>query len=743
MGRGMQRALAWTLPVLGVLLLSMVLGFFGTGDVFAGPRGVMQHAWWMVLAGVLWWLWGRSLRRGSGRGAREAIGAVAVLAVVVWGAVVMGFVGLIGVGVAGVGWLTVLLLVLLLVGVVRARRAQRGEAMRRAMRFAKVDWRWHGLALGLVLPSAALLLTAAAVPPGALWASEANGYDVLSYHLPVPRAWQMAGRAVVLEHIAYSALPLYAETAYATLSTGFGRLLENVEPRAVVLAAGWHAACALVFAWVVGRCVGAMGSRGDGRFAGLVSGAFVLAVPWVIVTGSLAYNEQLVNMCFAGALLLVVLSSDRLMPSGRAAVRAGAVCLGVMVGLLLGVATGAKPTAFFMAVPTVLVALVASRGWRELVVVCGAAGVAGMLVLMPWLVRNWVEIGNPVFPYATGLFGTGHWTDEQVARWLAAHSPEGGLVDRVAMFFGTRGIGHPQWGVFGLVVVVAGIIASMEARTRRVALVLGTGILLQVLAWLVVGHQQSRFLLAMVVPGAVVVGLACLGNGDGRLARFGRAFAVGGVLVLMVQSWLVYLSQNATAGAGVGGAHIGNPARGLVLGVDGFTGRAFFDELDGLDGAALAEAYAQVGPTVTVNHALGRGITQALARGEAVEPGGLLLVGDATPLYYLEGPGLQVRYATTWDAHPLAEALNTHGGDMGAALAALREQGITHLLVNTNELERLSQSGYLDPALTRDAIGALLRGEDGAARWFVPMFAWFDETVVLLGAVDEVERGRE
>ena len=43
-------------------------------------------------------------------------------------------------------------------------------------------------------PVIGLLLTACACPPGLLWAVEAYGYDVLSYHLQMPREWLDAGR---------------------------------------------------------------------------------------------------------------------------------------------------------------------------------------------------------------------------------------------------------------------------------------------------------------------------------------------------------------------------------------------------------------------------------------------------------------------------------------------------------------------------------------------------------------------
>lgn len=741
-GLPLQHALAWAMALLVVLILSMLAGSFGSDDFFTGPRHLLQHAWWLVLAGVLWLLWEKPLSGRWCAGDEHPEAAAACIAATVWALVVLGYTGLIGPLVAGVGWATLMALALLLLGVKRAQQRGMGSVLRRSLKMHPVDWRWQaGFAL-LVLPSVGLLLTAAACPPGSLWASEANGYDVLSYHLPLPMAWQEAGRAGVLEHNVYSALPLYAETAFATLSAGMSRLLTGIQPRAVMLASGWHAGLALVLAWVIGRGVAAIGrgwSVGDRRWAGLVAAAFVLAVPWVIVTGSLAYNEHLVNVCFAAALLVAIVTNpglmhaaERAVASGRGLGRLGPVWGSVLIGFLLGIATGAKPSSFFLAVPVVAAAMVAFRRPQQCLLMFTTAGVTGLVALSPWLIRNWIELGNPVFPYATDLFGSAHWSDEQVARWLSAHEAEGSLGERFARVFGPRGLGHGQWGVFGLAVVVLGGFAVAARPTRRLAAVLLVGLVMQLIAWCVVGHQQSRFLLPMVVPGGLLVGLAWLGGTSERVGnratRVGRAVAVASVVLLIAQSWLTYLAQNST-----NGSLPGAPARGLVLGVDGFVGRPFFEELDALDGQERWHAYQQVGPTVAINHGLSREITRAIRDGQVGASAHLLLVGDATPLYYLQSPGLRVAYATTWDKHPLAEALRASNNDVPSSLRALRAAGITHLLINTNELSRLARSGYLDEALTPEAIMAIMTASGDSQPSFVPMMDWHEGSIVLLG----------
>ncbi|MEM9252773.1 MAG: hypothetical protein AAGB29_10530, partial [Planctomycetota bacterium] len=64
---------------------------------------------------------------------------------------------------------------------------------------------WCGVGLGL-------LAVGAACAPGSMWRVEAMGYDVLSYHLQLPREWLAAGRLSGLEHNVYSHLPSLVES---------------------------------------------------------------------------------------------------------------------------------------------------------------------------------------------------------------------------------------------------------------------------------------------------------------------------------------------------------------------------------------------------------------------------------------------------------------------------------------------------------------------------------------------------
>jgi len=353
----------------------------------------------------------------------------------------------------------------------------------------RVDRSAFGWPTLLAIPAVALLAVASAQPAGAIWASEAHAYDSLSYHLQLPKEWLAMGAVRPLAHNAYSFLPSYMESAYTQLFAMHSRALDGAMVP-MFSAHILHALFAVVAGLIGARFVTDRGGNGVWVLP------VVIAVPWSVVVGSLAYNEMALAVCAASA--LIVLFDDKI-PTARR---------GVLLGFLMGVAASAKPTAMFtLAVPMGVASLfmVKPRAWAVFFI---SASIAGALTLCPWLIRNWIASGNPVFPYLTGLFGAAHWTAEQAARWAGAHTENAGIVDRLSLLAGDRGFGHRQWGIFAPLVGLAFVACVATVRTRRVALVLGTVLLVQIVAWLSVGHLQSRFLLPMLIPGVCLIALS-------------------------------------------------------------------------------------------------------------------------------------------------------------------------------------------------------------------------------------------
>lgn len=533
------------------------------------------------------------------------------------------------------------------------------------------------------VPGLAVLMVAAASPPGWLWASEGLGYDTKSYHAQLPAEWLAQGRLWPLEHNVYSFLPGYMEGAFYHLTavvgthpaagSGVGLMaFQCLSAMVMVLAVVLIGRVCLVCARdtdgrrpltpKTGRGgkrgepgAGALGSDQMGLGIATAVAALVLATPWMFVTGSLAYNEPAVLALGAGAMLAVLSSGT------PHTVR------WVLAAFLVGSACGAKPTALFMVGPVVGAVLVATTPVRAWAGCVGLGIVVGFVTLLPWLARNEAAAGNPVFPQLASVFGEGHWTSEQHERWASGHTFDGSVLDRVKLLFlpdpggphlgGTsmRGLLHPQWGLLGAACFVAAVTAPF-VRRHAVVVALAVGLGLQIIAWLALTHLQSRFLMPVVLAGAPLIAIV--------LARFGKlGLWLGLALAVLQGGWgvLAYAKEGN-----------GQPGLAIAPGVAVFAG--------------------QGNPKASPHGVVNFGLPDAAGRA--------LLAGDAAPLYFLSNP----IYTTTWDTGLLVEVIGANPGDPAAQAAALRAGGVRWLVVDEMELSRLRQSGWLHESLTPQTI---------------------------------------
>ncbi len=551
--------------------------------------------------------------------------------------------------------LTVLAIVPVVVTLVRA--AKRQVAVRIPM-----PWFWPAAA-----PAVAILLLAACSAPGWLWESEFGGYDALSYHLQLPKEWMAAGAITPLQHNVYSFLPSYMEAAYYHVMLLRGSALD-----AVIACQLLHAAIAVVTALAAARLVMTLlGGRGESSISAITA-AVVLGTPWVVIVGTLAYNELPTALMLAAALTMIVPQSGK--PIGR----------GIVVGLLMAAAVGAKPTAVgFVVLPVTIVLLWRSTGlWKAVL----AAAVTGALCISPWLVRNALHGGNPVFPFAAELLGSAHWTAEQVTIWNAGHHAELSFGERIGEAFNQLfryGLGsnpdapgnepwQPQWSVLPWLGIAGAVLATTAPRLRRPAMLLLVVMVVQMAFWLLFTHIKSRFMLPMVVPASCGIAIGVL-----RLQQFlqfehesssrlSQVLVFGFVAVWCLQPALLYRAQRD----GAPSARIGWV--GLFSGTD-----IADDQLHMATGSA----------TVRINRTLPRD-----AR--------VMLVGDAAPLYYTA----DVTYTTVWDRGPMSAAIAAHPDEPARWMQTLRKQGFSHVLVSPTMLRLWQESRWRDPLLDPDAI---------------------------------------
>ncbi|HUE03423.1 MAG TPA: hypothetical protein VMR62_27925, partial [Bryobacteraceae bacterium] len=212
--------------------------------------------------------------------------------------------------------------------------------------------------------------------------------DGSSYHLGnVARLWRHQGLAWEF-HSIYSSLSQGMEMLFL-VAFCIGR-----HPAAAMVHMAFQAALPL-FILCYGR---RFGFPRVGAFAALLT----YACPVAGIAGISAYNDLTVaTLIFAGFYLTQVnceLSSTNTM---------------FLIGLLSGFSYAVKYTAG-LALP---LAIGLTRGRRILAISLGAAVTAG-----PWLLRNWIWLGNPTAPFLNSWFPNASWSSGAEHQYLAGLS---------------------------------------------------------------------------------------------------------------------------------------------------------------------------------------------------------------------------------------------------------------------------------------------------------------------------------
>jgi hypothetical protein len=510
-------------------------------------------------------------------------------------------------------------------------------------------------ATALAAAPAAVLLLAASFPPGILWPGEGAGYDALEYHLQVPREWHEAGEIRALPHNVYSYLPLDFEILGLALMSLRGG------PHESAIAVQWlHASFALATALLLALWTQ---ERSGSRAAAAGAASLYLALPWNLVTGSLAYNEQ--AAAFLGAAALVLLWEAGLTQRVNAA-----------AGVLAGAAAGVKLTAAgFFALP----AAVATILWRDreegaakrpparlaLALLAFAAGAAA--IHAPYLARNAAWTGNPAFPFATRAMGRAHWSEAEEGRWVRGHFPQAGAKDRADALW-SRALADPQFGFPWWLAALAGLGIALADRPRRaLPAALATALALQVLFWLAATHLQPRFLQPLSVPLAAAAGLAAARVTSPDRFGLGKRLAWGaaGLISLGHAGWHAAMLREGVASPGL------PPEEGAAV-----------------ETPAESEAATLIREPDTFSRAMD---------GDPLRGRPTLLVADARAFYYPKGS----LYADPFQVSPFTRIWNEAGGHPAKALDALRARGVRVVVVNWDEAERLRSTYGLDPEISR------------------------------------------
>lgn len=558
----------------------------------------------------------------------------------------------------------------------RIRRAIREDARVRLPSVEAAHWLWLA-----VVPFAAVTMVVATAPPGVLWPEEGNGYDVLEYHLAVPKTNYEAGRITCLPNNVYAAFPLNVEMLYLLAMVLRGGAIEGI-----LMAQMFNALLACLAVAAVWASARPLGPR-----AAVVAGTLTGTCGWLVYLSGVAYVENglvlftalalgaWMRWYAAGAGGQVAEAGGRADP-GADASRPDAFAL--LSGLFAGLACGCKYTAaVLVAIPLGIMFV-----WQALSARCGAAcpaerrtafrgstspppeslretgeryrgsGIRAPLLFAlgllgtfgPWLARNAVTFGNPVFPLATRWIGyrPGVWDAESESRWVRGHQPAEELRSpqgRIAMLW--RGVlAHPRVGPAIWLLALAGAVTG-----RRMCGPLCAIVGMQILLWTGTTTLVERFAVPILPPLILLAAHAAADAGRARFAALAVAVMLGASANLYHIGGLYYDRSRL------------RDADGRVQKIPWHGQIEWF-----LDGQWPGTAHWGC-------------IDRDLPREARV-----LLVGDARP-FYVRRP---CDYAVVFNPHPLARVVRD-GRDAAAVLAWLRGSGFTHVYVDWAEMKRL------------------------------------------------------
>ena len=368
---------------------------------------------------------------------------------------------------------------------------------------APARWNWLWLP---IMPLLGISITAALFPPGLLWGNEPNGYDVVEYHLQVPREWFQSGRITPLDYNVFSYFPFNMEMHYLLAME-----LRNGPWAGMYLAQFMH-----VTMWIL--MILAIYAA-----AGPLPAILSAAIPWDWLLAPVAYVE--------GALVLyAALAAIWALRWQKTRAPRDILVAGVMAGFACGVKLTAVPW-ILLALP---IALLFSSPWRHSLRAAPLFLVAGLLTFSPWLIRNEIWCRNPVFPEATNIFGIRPFTAIEAQRWQKAYIPK---TSPIPSFF-TQIVSDPAYGFALIPMAILAIVLTRRSPATRL---LATLLILLTLIWIFFTHLQSRFYV-LAIPWIALLS-AELPPNRWRLLIPSVALIAAIVALIDLQSRLLYFTS--------------------------------------------------------------------------------------------------------------------------------------------------------------------------------------------------------
>ena len=513
---------------------------------------------------------------------------------------------------------------------------------------------WCLMLLAGCVPFVVLFLLGAALP--------SVDFDVREYHLQGPKEGWLSGRIQFLDHNVYTSFPFLTEMHSLLGMTLAGDWWVGALVGKVTLAS---------FALLTAATLYGLGRRVDPAVGALAAAAW-LTSPWCHRASTIAYAEGGLTSYVTATLAACVLAWPT-PTAGRWAI----------AGLLAGSGMACKYPGLVQTVAPAGAACLASA-WRlradpkaaGRTVVAFTVGVAA--AVGPWLAKNFVETGNPVYPLGYSVFGGRGHDDAWAAKWRAAHSPPlGRLTGPVAAAKDlvrsvNDAVVYNDWQTpLVLVGWPLGLLVAWRLRGATLIAAAGLSIWLFV-AWWLLTHRIDRFWVPALPVWCLAAAAGLAWPRALKLESGPWRWAAGGLVVVSMGYHLVF---NLT------------PLVGL--------------NLYATDYAAARRAAARAGGAVSVLNEVLPADARPLLVGEAA-----VFEAEFEPLYNTVFDASIFQLLTTGDAGRPDAGQPTAPAD--EVCRRLREARVTHVFVNWSEVLRYRETyGYTD-YVTPDRIDQLV-----------------------------------
>lgn len=332
-------------------------------------------------------------------------------------------------------------------------------------------------------------------------------FDVKEYHIQGPKEWFMDGAIEMLPHNVYTSFPFLTEMFH----------LLGME-----LSSDWYLGALagklvlMTFAPLTGLAVFAAADRLFDRRAAWAAMLIHLSTPWTYRISIIAYAEGGLTFFLMATVLAVIIhvQSQQEKVERDSGVHVGPPLAGrltALIGLLAGSAMACKyPGLLSVVFPAAAILLLlewksqqvaplARRAMKRLLIF----GIGCGVTIGPWLLKNLYETGNPVYPLMNSLFHGIDWTPILEANWKHAHSPSHYQpFDLLVKFYDVTL--KSDW-LSPLMFSLAPL-AFLTRRNRRFILGLWLYVGFLFLSWWGLTHRLDRFWIPLIPIVAVLAG---------------------------------------------------------------------------------------------------------------------------------------------------------------------------------------------------------------------------------------------